>query len=82
MALGLASTAPPQARRSDAGKMQLTARDITGLLLTADMYAAPSDLLAAALDTRPDQLRAITARWRRAGLAATGQTGPGPAGAG
>jgi hypothetical protein len=36
------------------------------------MYGAPYDLLAAALGVRADRLRGIVARWRRAGLAATG----------
>jgi hypothetical protein len=35
--------------------------------------------LAAALDAQPARLRGITARWRRAGYAATGRLGPGPA---
>jgi hypothetical protein len=39
----------------------------------------PYDLLAAALDVRADRLRGIVARWRRAGYAATGTLGPGPA---
>jgi hypothetical protein len=66
-------------RRSDAGQVRLTARDITGLLLLAEHYAAPYDLLAAALSAPPARLRAIVARWRTAGLAASGSLGPGPA---
>jgi len=74
------SVRPPAAAcRSDTGVVRLTGRDITGLLLTGDMYAAPCDLLGAALGARPDRIRAITARWRRAGLAQTGRIGPGPA---
>lgn len=69
----------PAPRRSDAGQVRLTARDIAGLLLCAEHYAAPYDLLAAALDVRPARLRAIVARWRGAGYAATGTLGPGPA---
>jgi hypothetical protein len=64
--------------RSDAGVVRLTGRDITGLLLAAEMYAVPSDLLAVALEASPGRVRAITARWRRAGLAETGRIGPGP----
>ncbi len=56
----------------------LTGRDITGLLLTGDMYAAPYDLLSMALGAQPDRVRAITGRWRRADLAQTGRIGPGP----
>jgi len=69
---------PAAGRRSDAGVTRLTGRDITGLVLAAEMYAAPYDLLAAALGVRQDRLRAITARWRHAGLAETGLIGPGP----
>jgi len=43
------------------------------------MYGAPYDLLAAALDVRPDRLRGIVARWRHAGYCTTGRLGPGPA---
>src|SRR5450755_3480220 len=69
----------PGARRADAGAVRLTGRDITGLIVCAEQYAAPYDLLATALDVRADRLRAITARWRHAGYAATGTVGPGPA---
>jgi hypothetical protein len=54
-------------------------RDIDGLMLCGEHGGAPYDLLAAALDVAPARLRGITARWRRAGYAATGQLGPGPA---
>jgi hypothetical protein len=66
------------ARRSDYGAVRLGIRDIDGLILCAEHYAAPYDLLAAALRAQPARLRAITARWRRAGYAATGRLGPGP----
>lgn len=36
-----AGTGPPR-RRSDAGTVQFTARDIAGLVLTGDMYGAPT----------------------------------------
>ena len=74
-----ASPATPAARRSDAGTVKLTERDITGLTLVADQYGAPVDLLAAALDVQPERLRGILARWRHAGWAATGPLGKGPA---
>ena len=70
------------ARRSDCGVVRLGQRDIDGLILCAEHYAAPYDLLAAALGAQPARLRAITARWRQAGYAATGRLGPGRAGAG
>src|SRR6266487_1337356 len=66
------------ARRSDAGQVRFTARDISGLVLTGEMYGVPYDLLAAGLGVRPDRLRAILARWRRAGVAECGRLGPGP----
>jgi hypothetical protein len=67
------------ARRADAGAVRLSSRDVAGLVLCADMYGAPYDLLATHLHVRADRLRAIVARWRHAGYAATGQLGAGPA---
>ena len=75
------TTAPAAARpsrRADAGSIRLSQRDIDGLLLCGEHWGAPSDLLAAALRVEPDRLPALTARWRRAGYAATGRLGPGP----
>jgi hypothetical protein len=54
------------ARRADYGAVRLGRRDIDGLILCAEHYGAPYDLLAAALGAQPARLRAITARWRRA----------------
>jgi hypothetical protein len=71
--------APRQARRADAGSVRLSGRDVSGLLLCAEHYAAPYDLLAAALGVQPARLRGVVARWRAAGLAQTGVLGPGPA---
>ena len=65
------------ARRADAGTVRLSQRDIDGLLLVGEHYGAPLDLLAAALRVEEARLPAITARWRRAGYAATGRLGPG-----
>jgi len=59
--------------------VRLGERDVAGLLLCGDMYGAPYDLLAAALGVRPDRLRGIVARWRRARYCATGRLGPSPA---
>src|ERR1700728_759450 len=73
-----AATSMPR-RRSDAGQVRLQQRDLDGLLLLADHYAAPYDLLAQALDVPPARVRAIAARWREAGYARTGVLGPGPA---
>ena len=66
-----AATRPPT--------IQIQQRDIDGLVLCGEHGGAPYDLLAAALDVTPVRLRGITARWRKAGYAATGQVGPGPA---
>ena len=44
-------------RRADAGTVKLTDRDITGLMLCAEHYGGPYDLLAASLDVQPDRLR-------------------------
>ncbi len=67
------------ARRADAGTVRLSQRDIDGLLLCGEHYGAPYDLLAAALQVPPDRVPPVVARWRRAGHAATGRLGPGPA---
>jgi hypothetical protein len=66
-------------RRADYGTVRLGRRDIGGLILCAEHFSAPYDLLAAALGAQPARLRGIVARWRRAGYAATGRLGPGPA---
>jgi hypothetical protein len=66
-------------RRADAGAVRLGGRDVAGLVLCADMYGAPYDLLAAYLGVRDDRVRAIVARWRHAGWVATGRLGAGPA---
>ena len=71
--------APAGPRRSDAGLVRLSGRDVTGLLLCAEHYAVQYDLLASALGVQPPRLRGIVARWRRAGYAQTGTLGPGPA---
>jgi hypothetical protein len=75
----LTGAVPASARRADAGSVRLGGRDIAGLMLVGDMYGAPYDLLAGFLDVQPARLRGIVARWRRAGYAATGRLGPGPA---
>lgn len=70
---------PAPARRADAGSIRLGERDVAGLLLCGEMYGAPYDLLATALNVQPARLRGIVARWRAAGYATTGRLGPGPA---
>jgi hypothetical protein len=44
----------------------------------AEMYAAPYDVLAVRLGVADARVRGITARWRDAGLAATGRLAEGP----
>ena len=73
------SVQSPSVRRSDAGQIRLQPRDVDGLLILAEQYAAPYDLLARRLTVSDDRLRGITARWRDAGLAATGRLAQGPA---
>jgi hypothetical protein len=75
---GTTSPAGRTARRADAGVVQLSQRDIDGLLLCGEHFGAPYDLLAAALGVQPGRLPAIVRRWRRAGYAAAGRLGPGP----
>jgi hypothetical protein len=82
------SRARAQARRTD-GKTQradrylggiwLTQRDIDGLVLCGEHYAAPYDLLSSALGigSQANMYRLMT-RWRDTGYAATGQLGHGP----
>ena len=66
------------ARRADAGSVRLSDRDVAGLLLAGGMYGSAYDLLASFLRVRPDRLRGIVARWRRAGYVQSGRLGPGP----
>lgn len=72
------SVQSPSRRRSDAGQIRLQPRDVTGLVTLAEMYAAPYDLMAARLGVTEERVRGITARWRDAGLAATGRLAEGP----
>ena len=44
-------------RRADYGQVRLGRRDIDGLILCAEHYGAPYDLLAAALGAQPARLR-------------------------
>ena len=76
---GIPAAARPLGRRSDAGHVRIQQRDLDGLLLCAEHYAAPYDLLAQALGVPPARVRAVAARWQAAGYAVTGVLGPGPA---
>ncbi len=57
----------------------LAARDIAGMLFTADMYAVQLDQLAAVLGVGEPRARAIAAGWRRSRHAEFARIGPGPA---
>jgi hypothetical protein len=62
-----------------AAGVRLQQRDIDGLVLCGEHGGAPYDLLGMALGAQPARVRGIVARWRRAGYAATGSLGAGPA---
>jgi hypothetical protein len=68
-----------RALRADAGLVRISQRDIDGLMLCAEQYGAPYDLLAEWLLVPQDRLPAIVARWRKAGYAVSRRLGPGPA---
>ena len=65
--------------RHDTGVLWLTQRDIDGLILCGEHYAAPYDLLSSALGigSQANMYRLMT-RWRDTGYAATAQLGHGP----
>lgn len=65
-------------KSSSAGILRLSQRDIDGLLLCAEHYAAPYDLLAQALGVGAERLPEIVRRWRNIGFAASARLGPGP----
>ena len=69
----------PRKARHDTGAIWLTQRDIDGLVTCGEHYAAPYDLLAAALriGSQANMYRLLM-RWRDTGYAATGQLGRGP----
>ncbi len=75
---GARAAGQPPHRRSDAGMLKLSQRDIDGLLLCGEHYGAPYDLLAAALRVSQVRMRQAVKRWRDSGYAASGQLGPGP----
>jgi hypothetical protein len=66
------------ARDASGSGVQLTERDLGGLLFVADMYGLQTDLLAGLLDLREDAARRVAARWRRLGYAESARLGPGP----
>ena len=64
--------------KNGADILRLSQRDIDGLLLCAEHYAAPYDLLGQALGVGVERLPEIVKRWRNIGYAASGRLGPGP----
>ena len=75
-----AARATHPARRSDAGTIKLTDRDITGLTLCRRPVRRPASTCSPPPWTcSPERLRGILARWRHAGWAETGALGKGPA---
>jgi hypothetical protein len=65
------------ARGARTSAVQLSERDLQGLLFTAEMYGLQLDLLAGLLGLREDAARRVVARWRRLGYADTARLGPG-----
>jgi hypothetical protein len=57
--------------------VQLTERDLRGLLFTAEMYGVQLDLLAGLLELTEERARRVGARWRRLGYAESARLGPG-----
>jgi hypothetical protein len=62
----------------DGGVGTLTARDIDGLVFTAEMYGLQVDQLGVLLGVPPERARVIAGRWRQLGLADMARLGPGP----
>jgi len=71
-------TAGKQTRRSDAGVLRITQRDIDGFVPCAEHYGAPYDLLGPALRTSQSAVKLLVYRWWRAGYVASARLGPGP----
>jgi len=71
-------TAAKRTRRSDAGILQITQRDIDGLVLCAEHQGLPYDLLGSALNTSRPAVKMLVYRWRKVGYAASARLGPGP----
>jgi hypothetical protein len=71
-------TAGKQARRSDAGVLRFSQRDIDGLVLCGEHQGLPYDLLGSALRSSEPAVRKLVHRWQRAGYVASARLGPGP----
>lgn len=66
-------------RRSDAGEVRGTARDVELLPWVVEMDGMPVDLLARLAATSEGAVRNLLARWRRAGWVESGRVDAGPA---
>jgi len=66
-------------QRDPAAVGTLTARDIDGLVFTAEMYGLQLDQLGVLLGVPAERARVIAGRWRQLGLADMARLGPGPA---
>lgn len=66
-------------RRSDAGEVRGTARDVELLPWVVEMDGMPVDLLARIAGTSQGAVRNLLARWRRAGWVESGRVDAGPA---
>ena len=64
-------TAGKQTRRSDAGILQITQRDIDGFVLCAEHQGLPYDLLGSALRTSDHAVTRLVHRWWTIGFAAS-----------
>jgi hypothetical protein len=71
-------TTGKQTRRSDAGVIRVTQRDIDGLVLCGEHQGLPYDLLGSALRATEPAVNKLVQRWQRVGYAATARLGPGP----
>lgn len=65
------------ARDPGPSAVQLTERDLRGLLFVADMYGLQADLLAGLLGVPEERARRVAARWRALGYAESARLGPG-----
>jgi len=65
-------------RRSDAGEVRGTARDVELLPWVVEMEGMPVDLLARKAGTSEGAVRNLLARWRRAGWVESGRVDAGP----
>lgn len=66
---GTTATGKPRARRSDAGAVRCSARDVELLRIVGEHYALTLPQLARLMDCSPHAARWLRSRWERAGWA-------------